>query len=44
MVTTRGEARNMSAGLSAGCNGYVTKPINGIELMTKIRRCLGGGR
>ena len=40
MVTTRGEAINVEAGWVAGCNDYVTKPINGIELLAKVRNFL----
>lgn len=41
MVTTRGEMSNVEEGYEAGCSDYVTKPINGQELMSKIRNCLG---
>jgi len=41
MVTTRGEMENVEAGFSSGCNDYVTKPINGPELMTKLKALLG---
>jgi len=40
MVTTRGEQDNMEKAYKNGCNGYVTKPINGPELLTKIRNLL----
>ena len=40
MVTTRGEEDNMEKGYKNGCNDYVTKPINGPELLTKIRNLL----
>jgi len=43
MVTTRGQAENMENGYESGCNDYVTKPINGPELLMKIRNLLGGG-
>lgn len=46
MVTTRGEAESIETGYSSGCNDYVTKPIDGLELLMKIRNCLapsGGG-
>lgn len=36
MVTTRGEEENVERGFEAGCNDYVTKPINGLELLTKV--------
>ena len=41
MVTTRGEGRNVENGFDSGCNDYVTKPINSIELLTKLRNYLG---
>jgi len=42
MVTTRGEAANVEAGWANGCTDYVTKPINAIELLAKVRNFLGG--
>jgi len=33
MVTSRGESRNVEEGFESGCNDYVTKPINGAELI-----------
>ena len=41
MVTTRGEAANVEAGYESGCNDYVTKPIDSVELITKLRDQLG---
>ncbi len=41
MVTTRGEAENMELGFGAGANDYLTKPINGLELLAKIKGLLG---
>jgi DNA-binding response OmpR family regulator len=41
IVTTRGEETNVETGFSAGCNDYITKPINGLELLTKVRSLLG---
>jgi DNA-binding response OmpR family regulator len=41
MVTTRGEAANVEAGWANGCTDYVTKPINTIELLAKVRSFLG---
>lgn len=40
MVTTRGEATNVKTGFDSGCTDYVTKPINGIELVNKVREYL----
>jgi DNA-binding response OmpR family regulator len=47
MVTTRGEMQNVENGFESGCTDYVTKPINTIELLTKVRNYLnaqGEGR
>ncbi len=41
MVTTRGEEHNIEAAYEAGCTDYVTKPIDGVELMAKLRNYLG---
>jgi DNA-binding response OmpR family regulator len=41
MVTTRGELVSVESGYSSGCTDYVTKPINGLELLAKVRSCLG---
>ncbi|HEX7681367.1 MAG TPA: response regulator [Thermoanaerobaculia bacterium] len=43
MVTTRGEAANVEAGWANGCTDYVTKPINSIELLAKVRNFLDDG-
>ncbi len=41
MVTTRGEAINVEAGYESGCDDYVTKPVDGAELLTKIENLIG---
>ena len=43
MVTTRGEEQNIETAFRNGCTDYVTKPINGIELLTKLNHVLGLG-
>jgi DNA-binding response OmpR family regulator len=40
LVTTRGEAENIQKGYEAGCTDYLTKPINGSEFISKLRRHL----
>lgn len=40
MVTTRGEAANIEHAYSIGCTDYITKPINSLELLTKVRNYL----
>lgn len=37
LVTTRGEAENFERGYEAGCNDYITKPINNVEFLSKLR-------
>jgi CheY-like chemotaxis protein len=41
LVTTRGEQENIEAGFASGCNDYVTKPIHGPELLSKVRNLIG---
>jgi CheY-like chemotaxis protein len=41
MVTTRGEETNVESAFRNGCTDYVTKPINGIELLTKLNHIIG---
>ena len=41
LVTTRGEGENVETGFESGCNDYVTKPINALELLTKVRDHIG---
>jgi DNA-binding response OmpR family regulator len=41
MVTTRGEESNVETGYASGCSDYITKPINGPELLAKLRGFLG---
>ncbi len=42
MVTTRGERVNVDRAFEIGCDDFVTKPINGPELFSKIRDLIGG--
>jgi CheY-like chemotaxis protein len=41
LVTTRGEACNIEEGYASGCNEYVTKPVDGLELLCKIENLIG---
>ncbi len=41
MVTTRGEMRFVEDGYKSGCSDYVTKPIDGHELLAKVHSLLG---
>ena len=40
MVSTRSEMANVLAGYQSGCNEYVTKPIDRLELLAKVRSYL----
>lgn len=40
MVTTRGDASAMLSAYECGCNEYILKPIDGTELLTKVRSYL----
>ena len=41
MVTTRSEARNVELGFESGCSDYITKPVDRLELLTKVKSFLG---
>jgi PleD family two-component response regulator len=41
LVTTRGEAENVETGFASGCSDYVMKPIDGVELLAKVRNYVG---
>ncbi len=41
LVTTRGEEAYIEAGFQSGCNDYITKPINGQELLKLLQSYLG---
>ena len=41
MVTTRGEGTNVEKGFESGATDYITKPIDGLELLSKVRSYLG---
>ncbi len=40
MVTTRGELKSVETGYQSGCTDYITKPINGLELLSKVKSYL----
>jgi len=40
MVTTRAEEANIETAFRNGCTDYVTKPINGLELLAKLNNIL----
>jgi CheY-like chemotaxis protein len=41
LLTTRGEAESIATGFASGCTDYITKPVNSIELLAKIKTYLG---
>jgi CheY-like chemotaxis protein len=41
LVTTRGEPSSVEIGYESGCNDYVTKPINSMELLGKVENLIG---
>lgn len=41
LVTTRGEAESIATGFASGCTDYITKPVNSVELLAKIKTYLG---
>lgn len=41
MVSTRGEGPNVQTGYENGCNDYVTKPVDALELLAKVKSCVG---
>jgi CheY-like chemotaxis protein len=44
MVTTRSEIHNVESAFANGCTDYVTTPINGLELLSKVRNYVGEGK
>lgn len=41
MVTSKAEAESLETGYQNGCSDYIIKPIDRLELMTKVRNLLG---
>jgi DNA-binding response OmpR family regulator len=41
MLTTRGEEENFARGRDVGAAEYLTKPVNAIELLSKVKTHLG---
>jgi CheY-like chemotaxis protein len=40
MVTTKSEYEKVKEAFAAGCDDYVTKPINRVELLSKLKELL----
>lgn len=43
LVTSRGEPWNIQTGFASGCSDYLTKPIDGRELLNLVSTYLGNG-
>lgn len=41
MVTSRAHLDQMEEGFRSGCSDYILKPVRGLELLEKIRNCIG---
>ncbi|WP_437489563.1 response regulator [Sorangium sp. So ce1014] len=41
LVTSRSDVAHMEEGFRCGCSDFVTKPIDTMELLEKVRNCLG---
>jgi DNA-binding response OmpR family regulator len=41
MVTSKAEAESMEAGYVCGCNDYIVKPIDRLELLAKVKNLIG---
>ena len=41
MVSTRSEAESVEASFESGCSDYLTKPINGLELLSRVKSFIG---
>ena len=41
MVTTKGEPEMVEKAFQAGCDDYITKPLNKMELLAKVNTYLG---
>jgi CheY-like chemotaxis protein len=41
LVTSLAEGESLESGWAAGCSDYVTKPVDALDLLSKVRSCLG---
>ena len=41
VITTRGESHDRDRGISVGANGYLTKPVNMVELIRTVLTFIG---
>jgi two-component system chemotaxis response regulator CheY len=44
VITTMGEIKDREMGMALGANGYLTKPVNQVELIKTVCKFLGGYR
>ncbi len=42
VITTMGEIKDRERGMELGANGYLTKPVNQVELIKTVCKYLGG--
>jgi len=42
VITTMGEVKDRERGMELGANGYLTKPVNQVELIKTVCKFLGG--
>ncbi len=42
VITTKGEVKDREMGMALGANGYLTKPVNQVELIKTVCKFLGG--
>jgi CheY-like chemotaxis protein len=42
LVTSRGEGEAVERGFESGCDDYLTKPFDALELLSKVRGRVGG--
>jgi two-component system chemotaxis response regulator CheY len=43
VITTKGEESDRDKGLELGANAYLSKPVNGAQLMEQVRKILANG-
>jgi len=41
LLTSRGEAESVTHGFATGCTEYLLKPVNGVDLLAKVKTYLG---
>lgn len=41
LITSRAAAESVARGFSSGCTEYLIKPVDGVELLRKLKDCIG---